>query len=296
MIVVKLIGGLGNQMFQYAFARSLALKNKTQLKLDITGFDNHFNTENYTNRNFELNVFNITSEIASAEEISPFIKTKFGKAIDFISFFLPFKSNHFYLREPYFHFFEKALTTPATAYIDGYWHSEKYFKNIRTVLLEEFSLKEKLTPELIRITEEIKASNNSVAIHIRKGDYISNPINKAIYKELTADYYQKAIQIIINKFPDAVFYIFSDEPEWFQQNVQTTENNKFIKMRAGNKSYEDLFLMSLCKHNIIANSSFSWWGAWLNTHESKIVIAPQSWYIGNDKNTKDLIPENWIQI
>jgi hypothetical protein len=295
MIVVKLIGGLGNQMFQYAFAKNLALKHAVDLKLDVSGFSKHFNTANYTNRNFELDVFNINCPVASETEIASFQKSKFLKAIDYVSLWLPIKSSFFYLREPQFYYFRKATFAPKNTYIDGYWHSEKYFSSIRSVLLNDFVLSQELSADAQLVADEIK-NKNAVAIHVRKGDYISSATNLSIYKTITADYYKDAMKRIADKFQDVVFYVFSDEPEWFRNNVKTDFATVYVDEKMKHKSYEDLYLMSLCKHNIIANSSFSWWGAWLNQHPDKMVVAPKIWYNDSKKNTKDLIPSNWIQL
>lgn len=296
MIIAKIIGGLGNQMFQYAFARKLALKHGVELKLDISGFEKHLNSDNYTNRNFELPVFNIAQNIATDEEIAIFRKSKVGKIKDNLSLRLGLGSSNFYLREPYAHFFEKALKAPANTYIDGYWHSEKYFSDIREILMKDFEIKAPLSTETISIAEKLKRNGNSVSIHVRRGDYISNFLNTKIYAQCDADYYLRAIDYIARSISDPHFYVLSDEPEWFAQHVQTDHPVEYVNYDLTKKNYEDLYIMSQCKHNIIANSSFSWWGAWLNRNSDKIVVAPEKWYIDDSKNAKDIIPDKWTSI
>ena len=131
---------------------------------------------------------------------------------------------------------------------------------------------------------------------MRRGDYISIEENNRLYGVCTEKYYADAIKKIIDKFSGATFYVFSDEPEWFKNNVKTNCSIEYVTHNQDENSYEDLILMSLCKHNIIANSSFSWWGAWLNENPEKIVIAPKNWFKDRSKNTKDLIPEKWLQL
>ncbi|MGZ6540009.1 MAG: alpha-1,2-fucosyltransferase, partial [Bacteroidia bacterium] len=288
-------GGLGNQMFQYAFGKSLALKHNVNLKLDISALNDKSIKEEYTIRNFALGNFNVHADLASAQEIKQFVKNKAGKLIDLASLYFPFKAENFYLREPSFSFFKKAFNAPANSYVDGYWQTEEYFSSIRKELLKELSPIKSLSPESILIADKMR-KGESVSIHVRRGDYISIPQNNVLFETCSESYYYEAIKMIRNKFPDSFFYIFSDEPEWFKNNIRIDFPVEFVTHNIRENSYEDLVLMSLCKHNIIANSSFSWWGAWLNENPDKIVIAPKHWFKDKSKNTKNLIPQKWIQI
>ncbi|MFZ5553778.1 MAG: alpha-1,2-fucosyltransferase [Bacteroidota bacterium] len=293
MIIVKLIGGLGNQMFQYAFARSLALHHGVELKLDISELSMSKEIMDFTNRPLGLYAFSIVSEIASDEEVRSFLKGKGGKIIDRVSLSLPFKSRHFYLREPYFQFYSKAMKAPAHTYVDGYWHSEKYFVVHRKQIVNDFTIKNISSP-VEKWKDEIE-NKNAVSVHVRRGDYL-NETNRKIYAECGSAYYLKAMEAIGKKTADAEYYIFSDDPDWCMKNLGTGSRLHFVDVEKQHKPHEDIFLMSLCKHNVIANSSFSWWGAWLNRNKNKIVIAPEKWFLSADKNTKDLLPENWIKI
>jgi hypothetical protein len=209
--------------------------------------------------------------------------------------YLPIQFNNLYIKEPYFHFFDKALKTPKNAYIDGYWQSEKYFLPIREQLLKELKPKNKVSEKTSELEVDIKATQ-SVSIHVRRGDYISIKSNNEYYETCTAEYYASAITYICEKLDKPLLYVFSDEPTWFEQNVKTNYQTVYITHNIGNHSYEDMYLMSLCKHNIIANSSFSWWGAWLNANANKIVVAPKKWFKIKSKNSKDLLPKEWIQL
>lgn len=296
MIVVKLIGGLGNQMFQYAFGKSLSVKHQTELKLDTSFLLDRSPKDNFTFRDYELNVFKIDAAIAGAEEVKRFeAKGRGKKLLDLLALYFPFFSFKCYLREPYFQFFKKALDAPVNTYVDGYWQSEKYFKHIESKLREEFTPKVAVSLKTIQLAGEIK-QNNSVSIHVRRSDYITNTHIHNYHGTCNEDYYYEAIKIVASKISTPKFYVFSDEPEWFKKNIKINFPVEYIEHNVGDKSYEDLYLMSLCRHNIIANSSFSWWGAWLNANTDKIVIGPANWFKDTSKNTQDLLPSTWIKI
>jgi hypothetical protein len=295
MIIVKLMGGLGNQMFQYAFGKALAIRNNTELKLDITFLQDRTFKENFTYRDFELDVFKIKAEIASARDIEEFKKISSGRIRNLIPLFLPFFRHHIYLREPHFQFFRRALNAPENTYADGYWQSEKYFQSVRKELLNEFAPAKALSADTIDFERQIKATN-SVSIHVRRGDYVTNKHTNQYHGTCNDKYYFRAIKLISHKISNPEFFVFSDEPEWFKNNVHSDYPVNFVTHNAGSKAFEDNYLMSLCKHNIVANSSFSWWGAWLNQNQHKTVIAPEKWFNDSSKNTKDLLPETWLKI
>ncbi len=295
MIIVKLMGGLGNQMFEYAFGRYLAIKNDTQLKLDISQLKSREIRMEHTVREFALDAFNIPSAIAGPEELKRYDKGKFQKVLDLLMLFIPLKRKGLFIREPYFRFFKKALNTPEESYLDGYWQSEKYFLPVRETLLKDFSLKIPLDSSNKNIAEQIKMER-SVSIHVRRGDYLSIAQNTSLFEICDAAYYVSALNEISKTEKNIVLYVFSDEPEWFNQNVKTNFPVVYVTHNSGTQSYIDMYLMSLCKHNIIANSSFSWWGAWLNENSNKIVVTPKRWFRNNSKDTGDLIPKEWIKL
>ncbi|HEY0030058.1 MAG TPA: alpha-1,2-fucosyltransferase [Bacteroidia bacterium] len=293
MIIVKLMGGLGNQLFQYAFGRHLAIMNNVELRMDVSGLQTSDNR--FTSRNLDLSNFNIQASIATENDLKSYAKSKLGKVIDLLMLQLPFKKSNLYIREPGFRFFKSALTAPNNSYLDGYWQSEEYFKDIRSQLLNELTLNSAASAKTIETSSRIKATN-AVSIHVRRGDYISIAQNQSVYETCNETYYLNAMRRITLTVKDPVFYVFSDEPDWFRQNVKTQYAVEYITHNLGADSYQDLYLMSICQHNIIANSSFSWWGAWLNASPGKIVIAPRKWFKGTGKDTSDLIPKQWIQL
>ena len=290
-----MMGGLGNQMFQYAFAKHLAVKQGVELKMDLSHFKRELNKDKFTVRDLGLSHFNTNPVIASEAELKRYEKSKFSKIIDLFCLNLPFKLNHLYVREPFFRFYKKALNAPKDCYLDGYWQSEYYFREIRKELLNDFTLVSELSDETMHVAEKIK-SQQSVSIHVRRGDYISIAENQTIYSICDEQYYLTAMNRMADINKDSVFYVFSDEPEWFKTKVHSKYNVQYVMHNVGKNSYQDLYLMSLCKHNIIANSSFSWWAAWLNKNIEKMVIAPKNWFKNRSKDTSDLIPKAWIQL
>ena len=302
MIITKLKGGLGNQMFQYAIGRNLSIIHNTQLKLDTSFFQERLTKPNFAKRYYNLNIFNIVENFASKDEIEEFKKyEKIGGYRKFFHDILKADETK-YIKEKQCSFDKNILRASDNIYLDGYWQSEKYFstqsadilsnkENIENLIRQEFTLKNEFQIKNIDLTRKIKNSN-SISIHIRRGDYTDSKTKKSIGL-CPVKYYHQAITEIINKVKNPIFFIFSDDIKWSKNNLQINLPATFID---GNKNYEDLILMSMCKHNIIANSSFSWWGAWLNQNPNKIVIAPKKWFVKTTLDTKDLIPNAWIRI
>jgi hypothetical protein len=294
MIIVQLMGGLGNQMFQYAFGRSLEERLQTKIKFDLTFFNNQINNKDIPTRYYELENFNVTISEASLWEINYYksfgrnriVRQVFKVRRKYIS------SGNFY-QEPTPAYQQGIEDADKNCYYSGYWHSEKYFNNIKPILADELTLKDNFQIET-PLLDKIK-KNNSISIHFRRGDYLTASVSKVL-STCALDYYQKAIIYIEQKIKDPYFFIFSDEPAWVEKNLKLKSPFEIVYENQGKNSYLDMILMSHCKHNIIANSSFSWWGAWLNCHEAKIVIAPAKWYNNTSFNTFDLLPDSWIKI
>lgn len=295
MIIVKLQGGLGNQMFQYAIGRRLALSHQVDLKLDLTALLDRTPKANFTFRDYELDVFQINPQIAEESEVRLFNSNDPVSRIKrlFVSTKL--------VREKNLRFQPTILNSGGQVYLNGYWQCEKYFDAIRTEILNDFTLKESTLNELhenviLTETKELMLKSNSVSVHFRRGDYVSDEITNSFHGTCSIQFYQDAIKLMAQQVQSPHFFLFSDDPEWVLKNriiddfpttVVTTSN-----------MHLDMYMMSLCKHNIIANSSFSWWGAWLNRNPEKLVIAPQRWFAKDELNpqTQDLIPQNWIRL
>ena len=290
MILVELNGGIGNQMFQYAAAKSLALHHKTELRLDITPGHDKTMPDELKQRPFDLHYFNLPDLFANNADIKSFIpKTHLEKISE------KAKPNHKrkIYREPFFHYDNNFYNAGPNVYLKGLWQSEKYFfrfeKQIRNIL--------RFNDDTIRsfadITNKIK-DQNSISIHIRRGDYLAK-VSLDVLGLLPLAYYHQAIELIKSKTQNTVFYFFSDDIDWVKTNLQIPEAI-YVSNKTTTSHIEDLYLMSQCRHNIIANSSFSWWGAWLNSNPDKIVIAPKKWFNNGPKDTQDLIPEGWLKI
>jgi hypothetical protein len=292
MIIVKLIGGLGNQFFQYALGRNLAIKNNTELKLDISGF------EDYKLHKYGLHHFNITENIATKEDIQKFkpAKRQFlsGLSGKISKHLLPWYKQKWII-EQNFVYNSDIFKIGRDVYLDGYWQSEKYFFDISEIIRNEFTVKNDpsgLNQDMLKIILD----THSVSLHIRRGDYFSNPKTKEIHGVLGLEYYRKSLNLIGEKVKDPQIFVFSDDIPWTRDNLKTDLPLHFIDHNGVENNYEDLRLMSNCKYHIIANSSFSWWGAWLGTNADKITIAPSRWMNDPSWDIRNIIPENWIKI
>lgn len=290
MIIIKLSGGLGNQMFQYALGKHLANKHQTELILDASIFSTQ------TLRNYELNVFSITEKHITAGQIRKYVSSQSSGALKNIIEKIQNRiSGYKMIIEKHFHFDPEILNSPKNSYLTGYWQSEKYFETSEMLIRKSFVFREPQNEKNRAILEAI-SSSNSVSIHIRRGDYVSNSTTNSVHGTCDVAYYNDAVSRISKFVKDPVFYIFSDDIAWARENIRISDEHYYVEGNEGTQHYEDMRLMSNCRHNIIANSSFSWWAAWLNNNAAKIVIAPRKWFADNNRNTKDLLPEKWIKL
>jgi hypothetical protein len=294
MIIIQLQGGLGNQMFQYAFARILAERNGVILKYDKSFFDTFSKEQEFTPRNFELGIFGNESMQASSEEIIKLTRLSF---IDKIKKKLGFyyKSNIY--SEPSLDFQSGAMSIKAPAYIKGYFQSYKYFENQDDLIRDTFSFPiESLDDRNKTLLSKIQ-SETTISVHIRRGDYVTNTKTQQFHGNCSLEYYSNAIALLASKNKVFTLVFFSDDSQWVKEQFEAIPYSKlFIDNNTNENSWIDLFLMSSCSHNIIANSSFSWWAAYLNKQPDKIVIAPKKWYADSERNTNDLIPPQWIRL
>jgi len=285
MVIVKLMGGLGNQMFQYAIGRSVAYRNNADLGLDISWFkDIILNTP----RSYNLGGFRIIEKFSSIK----FRRTR--EKLSFLEKYLLCHKRKYFKEKSIFSFDKDSLCLSGDVYLDGYWQCPKYFEDINDILKQEFRFKEGLDKdnEIIRMIKE----KNSISIHIRRGDYVDDDITRRFHGICSLDYYKKAIEIISAKIKNPYFFIFSDDIVWAKQNLKIDSPSFFITKDYKFKDYEELIIMSWSKNHIIANSSFSWWAAWLCDNKNKIIIAPFKWLNDTSINTAGLIPNSWIKI
>lgn len=275
MIIVRLLGGLGNQMFQYSFGRCVSIKCNVPLALDLNDLKiKHKRSDLMTDREYVLHYFPaVNPTIASDNQIEA-----------------SRKENHY--KERFFHFDRELYDSIQSGYLDGYWQSWKYFVDNANAIRNDFSFSGSIGSRLNQITLQM-CSVNSVAVHLRRGDYVINANYSKYHGILGADYYRMAVNVIKKRFDKPFFYIFSDEPAE-AKSIFDFIDDKYIVSEQTSAAVEDLYLMQNCKHHIIANSSFSWWGAWLSSHKNKIVCAPKKWFGDANHDTKDLVLENWI--
>lgn len=290
MIVSRIIGGLGNQMFQYAIARSISIRNSIPLYLDLSGFKNYGRHQGFQ---FEQ-IFDIKYHIATINtlrEVLGWQSTPLVRRVLARPEMKLFRNENFVV-EPYHNYWTGIKKIRSPAYLMGYWQSEKYFSDIANTIRQDFTFKDSLSEENTKVLKCIQ-SGNAISIHVRRGDYINLPNAAATHGSMTIDYYKRAVKYVMCRVGKPIFFIFSDDIQWAKANILIDAPCFFIENNIGNKSFVDMHLMSKCQHHIIANSSFSWWGAWLNSDTNKIVVAPKKWFL-IDLDTSDLIPERWV--
>lgn len=292
MIVVNLMGGLGNQMFQYALGRQLSVLNQTDLLLDCT-FLNTSGAQ-HIKRDYELDIFPVKARIATARELKPYQRLQHNRIVRSLQHRAPSLFTHHLINEKTHAFDPEILTAPNHSWLNGFWQTENYFLQIEELIRSDFEFRPPLSGLNKQLAEQI-TSCESLSIHVRRGDY-TRPETLAFHGLCGPEYYYKAMEIMTKRTTVEQVFIFSDDSDWAEQQLKFQLPTRYISHNTGKNSFEDMRLMSLCKHNIIANSSFSWWAAWLNTHTHKTVIAPKAWIANKDVDTRDVIPLNWIKL
>jgi len=272
MKIVNIIGGIGNQMFQYAFA--LALKQKfpdEEVMLDISHFKGYSLHNGFEiDRNFgSLLPYATSKDLRKVTYYAPNYKIS-----RFLRKLLGYKKTEY--KEPrLFTYWQEAFEKTGSCYYEGSWQNEKYFKEYEELIRKVFNFKQSLCEKNEELSIQIK-NTESVSIHVRRGDYLTDPTYQGV---CDMPYYKNAIAYINKHIKNPHFFIFSNDAKWCEENVATLcSQYTIIDWNGGNKSWADMQLMSLCEHNIIAHSSFSWWAAWLNNHDGKIVVSPKRWF------------------
>jgi hypothetical protein len=296
MIIVRLWGGLGNQMFQYAMARRLAYVNGDILKLDTGWFGRQARVD--TPRQYELSVFALAADIAAGGEsrrLRGVDIRQWPKVAKRLLAAAGHAAPKSYVLERHFQFDPEILCLKGDVYLDGYWQSEKYFLDAADVIRNDFTLKSPPDAANAVVLREIEGCV-SVSLHFRRGDYVTNANAASNHGTASLDYYAAAIEAITARVPAQHFFVFSDDQEWVKRNFKIDFPVTYIEGNGAEKAYEDMRLMSACRHHIIANSSFSWWGAWLGANSDKIVTAPRRWFQNSNADTRYLLPEGWLQL
>ena len=287
MIISQLSGGLGNQLFQYAYGLSRAIELGEEFKIDLSFY------LNYKWHTYSLEPFNISAKLANANEID-YIKCLDKKIFNKIKRKV-FNNNFHCINEENLLFNSKYLKINKSSYITGYWQCENYFNNYFPIIANEFEIKIPPCLKNQSLIDEINSEKESVSLHIRRGNYVNEENVSKIHGTVSMKYYESAINYIELNSVNPKFYIFSDDINWAKENLKLSHRVIFVDINDDQTDYEDIRLMSLCKNNIIANSTFSWWGAYLNKNNDKIVIAPKQWFKDPIKNNeaKNIIPLSW---
>jgi Glycosyl transferase family 11 len=290
LVITRITSGLGNQLFQYALGRQLADKLNTPLYFDLSYYHQTYDTD--TPRQFRLDQFNIDYQLL---ETSPW------QTASRMTRLLPgrsFPGLCQFVQEDSFAFQPRVLKAGAMMVIlDGFWQSEKYFAEATPLIRQELLFKHKSGPDAEMYRQELGQASMPISVHIRRGDYVTHSEFSQSFGFVGIDYYQRAISRLTRQFPERTLFVFSDDPDWVAENLPLEAPFVIVRHTGPNADLDDLRLMSRCQHHIIANSSFSWWGAWLNPNPRKLVIAPVNWFRHKpDWNTRDLLPQSWFQL
>jgi hypothetical protein len=278
MIIAKLMGGMGNQMFQYAIARNLSIRNNVDLKIDLSFLKNRNMGHNFVYRDYDLDLFNINGDFN----------------INFSNKIVVANQPHYHYSQPFMNSVSNSLNTGNTVLLDGYWQSPLFFSENEEQIRKDFEFKDDIENQTGIVKDMLDSikSNNSVMVNVRRTDYL----NTNFHGVMGLDYINNAKQIMDSKVENTHYFIFSDDVEWCKENIHFDNMTIVDHQYKGDRFGHYLQLMSKCKHFIIPNSTFAWWGAFLNRDTDKIVIAPKQWFADNSINTTDLIPSNWIRI
>ncbi len=284
VVTVRLFGGLGNQMFQYATARAVAERTGAEVLLDLRGF------ESYVLRKPALHRWCVNARIASTRELHRYPEWRLWLSRRLASMGVATRCYN----EPRLGFDPTVLGMRTPLHLNGYFQSERYFASVRPKLFEEFVPQAPLSPANQRISQ-VAAETNSVSIHVRRGDYVSDPRNMDVHGICDVGYYDRAIELLRKRTGSATYFVFSDDLDWARQNIRTPGPVFHVEGNE-NDPEMDIHLMTRCKHNICANSSFSWWGAWLNRNAGKIVVAPARWFASTTLDASELVPADWVRL
>jgi hypothetical protein len=292
MVITKLMGGLGNQMFQFAAGKTLATRLNTSFFLDLDFLLDRTPRPNFVYRDYDLTIFKLKATRASADQVKPFLYVPENRVDRYYKKLKNAINPHYYYKEPHFHFDEKFRTLSGNVYMEGYWQSPLYFEAISEVIRNDFSFSSPIGEQSESVHEQISKSH-SVCVNVRRADFLTT----SFHGVCDMKYFKPAIDLMASRVRDAHFFVFSDDPAWCLENFHFPYPFTFVgHEHAGSKFSSYLQLMAACKHYIIPNSSFAWWAVWLNQSKDKLVIAPKVWFTNLQWNPKDLIPADWIRI
>lgn len=284
MIVTRLIGGLGNQMFQYAAARALGLRTGAAVGIDRRDF------ANYTVHAYALDVFRLEVRDAAPEHLpGRHWSARLGRL-------LSGRPSPRHVRERSLRFDPAVCALSGAVYLDGYWQCERYFADRVAALRQDFTFRHAPSPANAAYLEMIRGET-SVSLHVRRGDYVSNPQALAVHGTCAPDYYAHAVDLLMQRTGrDLTAFVFSDDHDWVADHLRLPVPMVQVAGNDAAHAYEDMRLMAACRHHVIANSSFSWWGAWLDPRPDAMVVAPMRWFADTTRDATDILPERWIRL
>lgn len=288
MIIVKLIGGLGNQLFQYAAGRALAARHGVELHLDLSGLEED-SGHRYTQRQYELETFELEVKRAEAAELRQFENRKNNRLLRVLQREVPGLFSRAYIAESGSSYHRQFKNYPSDTYLDGFWQSEKYFSEQEPLIRKEFQFRQSVKDAGAEWLPRV-SKNNSVSLHVRRGDYVTSQAVQHYHGVLPTDYYTTALRHIAEIQPDIELFVFSDDIAWCKNNLSFGVPTHFAEPGPAATA---MYLMSQCRHHIIANSSFSWWGAWLDGRSDKIVTLPRFWFATQKTADLDIAARGW---
>ena len=297
-VVVTLVGGLGNQLFQYAMGRSLSFRNNQPLVLDLAWFDQVKNEAAgiTTIREYALEPFNLPVRTQCVGLPRPKADGVIGRILRrFIRTLPRHHIGHRIYAEPWFRFDAGVLALHGPVWLDGYWQSPKYFSDIAALLRKELGQPGKVSLLTRDMLKEI-GRYDAICLHVRRGDYVTNQNAAAIHGLCSPDYYILGLSHVLGGLQNPHCFVFSDEPAWARSNLHLPVPTTVVDINSPAAAHEDLWLMSACSRFVIANSSLSWWGGWLSNAPNKVVVAPKAWFADGHIDTSDLIPTEWVRI
>lgn len=294
MIIVRLNGGLGNQLFQYAAGFALAQKNGDELKVDLSTFDYQPGNQD-TIRAPDILQFSVAAPIVDQQEVEAY-----RNPLGVVSRGSRFLRQRFFKRY-YSDWHPEILLLKGDVYLEGYFQCENYFSDCLAPLLREFSLSAGPAAEVVSLGQNIDELRNPVSLHVRRGDYVSDVGVSALHNICTVDYYQRAMAEIKGRIGECSLVVFSDDVAWVRENLLLGSEVFYVsggQTPTGERltAPQELVLMSRCRHHIISNSTFSWWGAYLNRRADKIVVAPGLWNRSKIHSHKNILPPSWLQL
>lgn len=294
-VVASLCGGLGNQLFQYAAGRALAVRHGAELFLDLSWFRNSYLLDGTTPRKYALDPFHLPVNVITFPDRSGFFLSAWWHRLLVSAGLQRSGLSCARYAEAGFRYDEKFLRLRPPIFLSGYWQSPRYFDHISSVIRDDVGTVRGLTEKNSVLREQI-LSSDSVCIHVRRGDYVTNASAAEFHGLCSIDYYRKGVACVAGSLRSPHGFVFSDDPEWVRKNLDVGIELTVVDTNGPEEAYQDLWLMSQCRKFVIANSSLSWWGAWLSAQDEKQVVAPARWFKGASIDTVDLFPRSWILI